>query len=216
MTLLDIILLIILAIGLILGFKRGFFGTITKPLKLVASICLTILISSPIINAWTRPFFVGKVEGWIYNSLLDSTADMSGEITTESMPFLLKLFANMLKIDLSGVDSAATTEEVLTAMAEQMALPVGNFIAVVVTYILLFIALMLILTLLIALLDVVFTTGWLGKVNKFFGLLLGGVIAAVIACLIANVCYKISPSFASGAITEFFKNINPFAIMMQI
>lgn len=74
---------------------------------------------------------------------------------------------------------------------------------------------MLLLTLLIALLDVVFTRGILGKINKVLGLLLGGVIAMVVACVAANIINLISPEAASGAITQFFKNINPFAIMMK-
>ena len=211
----DIILLLIIAVGLVLGFKKGFFGVVTKPLKLVASICLTILISSPIINAWTRPFFAAKVENWIYNSLVESTAGLSGEMTTETMPVLLKLFVEILNVDLTGVENAAT-ESILSAIAQQMALPIGNLIAVVVTYALLFIILMLLLSVLLSLADIILTKGWIGKVNKLLGLLLGGVIASVIACIFANICYKISPTFASGAITEFFKNINPFAIVMQI
>ena len=93
MIVFDILLLVVLLIGCLLGYKRGFFGSITKPLKIIASICLTIVISSPIINAWTRPLFTGKVEGWIYNSLSEAFADSSADIAAEKMPTLLKLFA---------------------------------------------------------------------------------------------------------------------------
>ncbi|MBQ9070295.1 MAG: CvpA family protein [Clostridia bacterium] len=216
LTLLDGILAIVVVIGLLLGYKRGFFGTITKPLKVIASICLTVVIAAPIINAWTRPLFVGKVETWVYNSLIENSANITGENAAESMPVVLKLLAEMLKVDISGIGADATTEEILQAISTSMATPVGNLIAVVVTYAVLFIALMLILTVLIALLDVLFTKGILGRINKFLGLLLGGVIAAVLACVIANIAYKISPTFAGGPVSEFFKNLNPFAVIMKI
>ena len=215
MIVFDILLLVVLLIGCLLGYKRGFFGSITKPLKIIASICLTIVISSPIINAWTRPLFTGKVEGWIYNSLSEAFADSSADIAAEKMPTLLKLFAEMMDLEISAGGSELTSEEVLTALAEKMATPIGNLIAVVVTYAALFIILMLLLTVLIALLDVVFTRGVLGKINKVLGLLLGAVIATVAACIVANVIALISAEAASGVITQFFKNINPFAIMMS-
>ncbi len=215
MTVLDIVLLAILVIGFLLGYKRGFFGSITKPLKIVASICLTIVISSPIINAWTRPLFTSKIEAWIYKSLLEAYPNVTGVAAAESVPTLLRLVAELLKVDISTLGSDATTEEVLSLMASEMAIPIGNLVAVAVTYLALFIVFMLLLTLLISLLDVVFTRGILGKINKFLGLLLGGVIAMVAACVVANVVGAISADAASGAITQFFKNINPFAIVMK-
>ena len=216
LTLLDAILAIVIAVGFLLGYKRGFFGAITKPLKVIATVCLTILISSPIINYWTRPLFVGKVETWIFNSLVENCPEISAEGGFDTMPVILKIFASMMNVDVSAFGESATTEQILGAIAEQMALPIGNLIAVVVTYAALFIILILILSVLIALLDVVFTQGVLGRINKFLGLLLGGVIAAVIACVIANICYRISPTFAGGFVSQFFKNINPFAILMKI
>ena len=216
MTLLDGILIVVLLVGVLLGYKRGFFGTITKPLKVIASICLTIVIASPIINAWTRPLFVGKVETWIYDSLIESGANVTAENATESMPLALRLLAEMLNVDVAGIDTSAGTESLIRAISTAVATPIGNFIAVIVTYVLLFIVTMILLKILIALLDILFARGILGKINKIFGLLLGGVFATVIACIIANVAFKVSPAFASGPITEFFKNINPFAVIMKI
>ncbi len=216
MKVFDIIILLIMAVGVILGCKKGFFGSITKPVKLVASICLTIVISSPIINAWTRPLFVGKVEGWVYSGIMENCPDITAGTAQESLPLMFRLLAETLKLDLSNLDPAATTEDIVTLIAEQLAVPVGNFIAVVVTYAALFVVLMILLTVLVALLDAVFTTGWLGKVNRVLGLLLGAVVAAVIASILANIIGAFAPNVVSGAVSQFFKNINPFSIIMQI
>ena len=212
---LDIILLVILAIGCFLGCKKGFFGAVTKPIKFIASICLTIVIASPIINAWTRPLFVGMIEPWVYNTLLENCPDFGAELSAESLPAILRIVADILNLDLVS-ESASATESILADIASKLAIPIGNFIAVVVTYVALFLILMLVLTILIKLLDTVFTKGWLGKVNKFLGLLLGAVIATVVASIIANIINAIAPSITDGAITQFFKNFNPFSLIMQI
>ena len=216
MTLLDGILIVVLLVGLLLGYKKGFFGTVTKPLKFIASVCITIVVAAPILNAWTRPLFVGKVETWIYDSLVESGANITAENATESMPVALRLLAQILNVDVSGIDASSGTEGLIKAISSAVAAPIGNFVAVVITYVLLFVSIMILLKILIALLDILFARGILGKINKILGLLLGGVFATVTACIIANVAFKVSPEIAGGPITEFFKNINPFAVIMKI
>ena len=215
MTVFDIILLVIMLLGLFVGYKRGFFGSITKPLKLILSICLTIVVSSPIINAWTRPFFTGKVSAWIYSSLLEAYSGATEGVAAEEIPSALKFMAELFNLDMSSLESGASSEEVLSLMADKMAAPIGNLIAVVVTYLALFIIFMILLKLVIWLFDSVFKKGLIGKVNKILGLLLGGVIAMVVACVVANIAGAVSADLARGAVTQFFKNINPFAIVMS-
>ena len=216
MKVFDIIILVIMAIGLILGYKKGFFGSITKPIKLVASVCLTIVISSPIINVWTRPLFTEKVESWIFSAIMENCPELTATTAEKGLPLMFRLIAETLKIDLASLDPAATTEEIVALIAEQMSLPIGNLVAVVVTYVALFIILLILLTVLVALLDAVFTTGWLGKVIKVLGLLLGAVVAAVIVSVLANIIGAFAPSVVSGAISQFFKNLNPFSFLMKI
>ena len=215
---LDIILIIILAIGCFLGFKKGFFGAVTKPIKLIASICLTIVVASPIINAWSGPFFIGMVEPWVYDTLIQSYPDAGAEFSAESLPVVLKIAAELLKLDIPTEGAAGQTavEAVLADISAKMAVPIGNFIAVVATYVALFLIFMILLTVLIKLLDTVFTKGWLGKVNKFFGMLLGAVVATVISSVLANIVNAVAPTVADGAVTQFFINFNPFSLIMQI
>ena len=215
MTILDLILPIMIVIGLLLGYKKGFFATVTKPLKLVFAICITVLVAAPIINAWTRPFFTGKVEAWIYSSLMENCPDITTETATESMPTLLKLMANLFNIDFSATEGISETETVISGISEKMALPIGNLIAVIVTYVLLFIVAKIFTRILLAVLNKFAKKGLLGRVNKFLGFLTGGMIATILACITSSIAYKISPEFASGAISTFIRNINPFAILMK-
>ncbi|MBE6536762.1 MAG: CvpA family protein [Ruminococcaceae bacterium] len=215
MTVLDLILPIIVVIGFLLGYKKGFFETVTKHLKLVFALCLTILTAAPIINTWTRPFFAGKVEGWIYSSLLENCPDITAETASDSLPMLIKLMANLFKVDFSGAEQANSAEEVLSAISKEMSLPVGNLIAVVVTYVALFIVSLVLTKIILAILNKLVKKGLLGRLNKWLGLLFGGMLAAISACIISSIAYRISPEFADGAISTFFRNINPFAILMK-
>ena len=67
MKVFDFVLLAIMLIGMILGYKKGFFGSITKPIKLIASFSLTVVIATPVLNSWTRPLFVEKVREILTN-----------------------------------------------------------------------------------------------------------------------------------------------------
>ena len=215
MTVLDLLLPIIVVIGILLGYKKGFFATITKPLKIVFSICLTILLAAPIINAWTRPYFAGRVQSWIYSSMLENCPDITAETATDSLPLLIRLCAAIYDVDFGAAEQATTAEGVIDAIAEEMALPLGNLIAVIVTYIVLFIVSLIFTKIMLAVLNKLVKKGILGRVNKFLGIFAGGIFAMITACVISNIAYKISPDFASGAISVFFRNINPFAILMK-
>lgn len=215
MTVLDLILPFIVVIGILLGYKKGFFATITKPLKIVFAVCLTILLAAPIINVWTRPYFAGKVQGWIAASMLENCPDITAETASDSLPLLIKLFAAVCDVDFGAAEQATTAEGVINAIAEEIALPIGNLIAVIVTYVALFIVSLIFTKIMLAIIDKLVQKGILGKVNKFFGLLAGGMFAMIASCIISNIAYKISPDFANGAISTFFRNINPFAILMK-
>lgn len=215
MTILDFILPILVVIGFLLGYKKGFFATVTKPLKLVFALCLTVLLAAPVINAWTRPFFAGKVEGWIYSSMLESCPDITAETASDSLPTMIKLMAGMFKVDFSGAEAESTADGVISAISKEMALPVGNLIAVIVTYVALFIVSIILTKILLAILNKLVKKGLLGRVNKWLGLLFGGMLAVIASCIISSIAYKISPDFAGGMISTFFRNINPFAILMK-
>lgn len=215
MTILDLILPIIVVIGLLLGYKKGFFATVTKPLKLVFALCITILAAAPIINAWTRPFFAGKVEGWIYASILENAPDLTADTASESLPTLIKLMAVIFKVDFGSITETAGTDGVVAEISKQMALPIGNLIAVIVTYVALFIVSMILTKILIAILNVLMKKGILGKINKALGFVFGGMLATIFACIISTIAYKVDPDFANGAISVFFRSINPFAILMK-
>ena len=215
MTVLDLLLPIIIVIGLLLGYKKGFFETVSKPLKLVFTICLTIIIAAPVIKVWTRPLFTDKVHGWIYSSLMERCPDITAETASDSLPTILKLTAEIFKIDISTSAELSSAEAIIDAVSEKMAVPLGNLIAVVVTYAVLFFVSLIFTKIMLAILNKCVKKGFLGHVNQILGLITGGMIATIVASIISSVAFKVSAEFASGQISTFIRNINPFAILMK-
>ena len=210
LTILDGILALIMVIGLFLGYKCGFFGAITKPLKFIAAACLTFVISNPLISAWTRPLFTGMANDWIYNSIVEKLPESSG-LTEESVPLFIKILAGLF-----GMGNDATGGTTIESFSAALAAPLGNLIATIVTYLAVFVILFVLLSVLIAIIDGVVDSGPLAVVDKALGLMLGGAIAVVLSCFISNVVSWVAPAFSGGFVYNFFKNFDPFSLILSV
>ena len=208
LTILDGILALIIAVGLFLGYNRGFFETITKPLKIIAAGCLTFMLSNPIITAWTRPLFTEKAYEWIYTSIMEKLPETG--VTEEATPLLIRILAALFGI--GNIEGGATIE----SFSEALAAPVGNLIATVVTYLGVFLILFIILSVLIAIIGTVVDSGPLKVVDKALGLILGLAISVVLASVVANITNWVAPSFTGGFVYNFFKDFDPFSLILSV
>ena len=216
LTIMDGVLAIIILVGVFLGYAKGFFSVITKPVKIIGSACITYCIANPIIEAWTRPFFTEKAYGWINNALLEKSPDLSVDTAGESLPFVLRLIASIFKIDVSAAGSAATSEEIIAEISKSLSVPTGNIIAIAVTYLVLFIAILIVLSIIVAIIGTVIDSGPLAVIDKILGLILGTAIAIVACCIVANITGSIAKEFTGGFVFEFFKNFDPFSLILSI
>jgi uncharacterized membrane protein required for colicin V production len=204
-------------IGALVGCKVGFFKSIAKPIKIIAAISLTVCLAAPIIDAWTRPFFVEKAYGWIFGAIMEKCPELTQETAATGLSPFLMLLAKIFSVDVSGAASEAEgAEEIIGAVSSAIAAPVGNLIAVVVTYIALFILMLIFLGILISLLDKCLNSGPLEVVNRILGFVLGIVVASVIACTVANIIGRFTAGVPGGFVYNFFKGINPFEVVVKI
>jgi uncharacterized membrane protein required for colicin V production len=216
LTILDGVLAIIILVGVFLGYAKGFFSTITKPVKIIGAGCITYCLANPIIEAWTRPFFTEKAYGWINNALLEKAPELSIDTAGESLPFVLRIIASIFKIDVTAAGEAATSAEIISEISKSLSVPTGNLIAVAVTYAALFIAVLIVLSILIAIIGTVIDSGPLAVVDKILGLILGTAIAIVVCCIVANVTGSIAKDFTGGFVYDFFKNFDPFSLILSL
>ena len=215
-TVLDGILAGIVLICLIIGYIKGFFAVVTVPIKIIGAGCLTFCIASPIIDGWTRPFFTEQAYGWINNTLIEKCPEITGASAKDSLPLVLKLTAGMFDIDVAAFGEDATTADLISEISTALSLPIGNVIATAVTYVALFILILIVLSILTAIIGGVIDSGPLMVVDRTLGVLLGGAISIVICCIVANVTVAISSDFAGGFVFEFFKNFDPFSLVLSV
>ena len=217
LTLVDALLALMVLIGSLVGCKVGFFKSIAKPIKIIAAISLTVCLAAPIIDAWTRPFFVEKVYSWIFASIMEKCPELTQETVAEGLSPFLTLLSKIFSVDVGGAASGAEgAEQVISAVSSAIAAPIGNLIAVAATYVMLFIIMLILLSILIAVLDNFVNAGPFEVINRILGFLLGAVVASVIACAAANIIGRFTAGVPGGFVYNFFKGINPFEVVVKI
>jgi uncharacterized membrane protein required for colicin V production len=216
LTVLDGILSAAVLVGLIIGLIKGFFSTISIPAKIIGSAAITYCVANPVIETWTRPFFVEKAYGWINDLLISKCPDITGADAGEKLPLVLKLVAGMFNIDVSALGENATTSDLIAVIAESMSLPVGNLIATAVTYLAIFVIIFLLFSIVTAIIGGFVSSGPLAVVDKVLGMLLGTAISILICSIAANIISGVAPDLQGGFVYEFFKNFDPFSLILSI
>ncbi len=200
MNVLDFVWPIVVILGFVFGYRKGFFASVTRPIKFLASISLTVLVALPVINL-IKPFFTDKIFVWMSTKI-----EEAGVVDALEIPKGIKFLADLLRIEVSEITS-------VDVLVSDLSSRVGGFISIIISYVCLFIIFMLLLTLVIALLNLAFNKGILKKINKILGVLLGGVIAAVAACVLVNIVGAFAPGAIEGPISQFFSRFNPVTIL---
>ena len=214
-TVIDGVLTLTVLICAIIGVARGFFATLSKPVRIIASVCLTFCIASPIISAWTGPYFINRFSMSIEEYLIANCGNITAENALNSLPTLLKLFAFISGVELGSDLENMTGADIISNLAEKLGAAVGNAVAVAVTYLGLFIILSLLLGVVLSVFNKIFSSGVLGVINKILGLIFGLSIGVVLSCLIASIVSNVSPDFLGGFVYDFFKTFNPLSFILS-
>lgn len=213
-TVIDAVLIVIFLACSGVGIFKGFFSTISKPVRVIAAICITFVIASPIIDQWTGPYFEGLFYNDIYEYLVLNLSEVTSSEAISSLPLVLKIFAAISGIEISG-GAEITTDQMITSLSEALAGAIGGVVSLVATYLGLYIIVSILLALVIAILNSMFSKGILGVVNKILGFALGGSVGVVICCIIASIVSGVSDNFVGGFVYEFFKDFSPLDFILS-
>lgn len=160
---LDIIIVILLLIGAIIGYKRGLVGIVVSLASIILSIILSIVLQGPISEALYNRTGVGTIiEQTVYNNLNSSNKEAENDNNIYS----------------SIIDSIIDVDNKKMPI-EQVSKTVTMFILKGVSFILIFIIVSIICYIVQAALNLVFSIPLLHMVNK-----LGGVAAGIIKYLL--------------------------------
>lgn len=156
---LDIVILILILLGAIVGYRKGLVGIVVSLASIIISIVLSFILQAPISEALYNDTGVGKiVEQTVYNNIVSSNKNGEKENTIYD-----NIINSIIKQDTKELTS------------EQIAKTVTMFILKGLSFILIFIVVSIICYIIQAVLNLVFSLPLLNSVNKF-----GGAAAGVI------------------------------------
>ncbi len=227
--LVDIILVAVILIAVISGWKKGFIRTFMGLISFAASIVLTWLLYNPVSKFIYDKFLLGGISRYIENAF-EAELGGSGASLGELFAELPDVFTNFLNRFSNTNDAVTFYSENANATSAQlsrfMAEPIADSLSKIIAFVGLFIIIYIVLKLLTKLLDKIVKLPLLNGVNKFLGIVLGAVLGLFTAWVLAIAFEALLPQLSSlfpklfkentadtTIIMRFLYNFNPFALL---
>lgn len=191
----EIILWAMLVVGVALGIRAGFIRMAAKPVKLILSLVIAISLCVAFADGVIMPIIEKPITNYIYEFLVENCPEISIENVAEELPTVLKMAAGMYGIDLEEIVAQNAGRDILAEITAVLAEPVISIFSTIISFVLLYFISKLVITLLLALVDLIFSNGVFGALNRA----LGGVSGAIIA---------FAAAWALSALIEFLYHIN--------
>ena len=221
----DILILAIVGIGTFIGVKRGFFMTVTKPVKWFAAIVLAFTLCTPFADHVLQPLIEAPITNQITNYLVEECADITAENAGNKMPTILKIAASLADINTDGF-SGDTSEAIIGQLVDKLAVPVVHLISVVLSFIIVYILAKILLKIVLKIINSILDRGFFGVVNKILGGIFGFLFSFVIAWLFVILFgyainipliadFEWAKNFDGGYIYEFFETMSPIELLLS-
>lgn len=221
----DIILIGILAVGAIIGVKRGFILTIAKPVKTFAAIFTAYALSSPFATAIVQPLIQPPITNEIAKYLSKKCADISAQNANTKLPTLLKYAAGKAGVDVTAL-TGENSEQYIQSLVDNLASPAIHIIAVIIAFIALYFLSKLLYTFVVSVVNSTLDHGVVGTLNKVLGCVFTTFFAFVVAWGLTTVFgavislpavanTKWGSEFSGGYIYQFFKSFTPIDLLLS-
>ena len=205
--LVDIILVAVILISVISGWKKGFIRAFMGLISFTASLIATWLLYNPVSKIIYDKFLLGSISGYIEN-VFEAELGGSGASLDQLFAELPDAFINFINRFSNTGDATAFYSENANATASQlsrfMAEPIAETLSKIIAFIGLFIVIYIILKLLTKLLDKIVKLPLLNGVNKFLGVILGALLGIFTAWVLAIAFNSLLPTL-SGLFPKLFK-----------
>ena len=201
MSVLDIIVICILAIFAIAGFVKGFLNTLLSLFGNLASLSIAIVIVKPCARFLDKIFGIVK---WLGNMIVNGLSGIIPDLTESTMTSdevisymgnnrgLIGRFASLF-VDKEKTYGAGAKSDLTQVLTNNM----GNFAATIFTVIILFILIRIAVFILSKIFDAITKKRALSGLDRLLGLLLGLIKGAVVITSVLTIMYTIAPIFPS-------------------
>lgn len=213
---LDILFIVIAAIFIAVGVKRGFIKSLIQSAKLILTIVITYFLGSPVatflkekfIFKGIYDFWYGKIDG-IYQSANASLDTEKFRSNIESVPdFLLNPDKKAEILEATSEEAgAAMVESVSNSIANPMADVVSNILGYVLTFVLAFVVLTIVAWLLTKIADRI---AFIGTANRILGGVFGALVGVIVLTIIAAIIGFIDVNGAAYPDTVIVKLLGDF------
>lgn len=221
---LDLIIVLILVIGSYFGYTRGFFRMVTRPMRLILCVSLSLAFCRAVGESLILPLIEVPITDFIKEYMLERSTDL-GSSGVVKIPTLLKIAAVIfnLPIDVSTDSAESAVEQTVNLLAT----PAINIISVALAFLILLLLLRITFNLLVDIADSFLSLGIIGSLNRFFGVVLSCALAFVVAWLFtqsADLLFR-SPifegsdtvgDFDGGPIYRFFIGFSPLRLLLTL
>ena len=219
----DIVLVAILLLGIIIGAKRGFIGTIAKPVRIASSLGLAFVFCEKVGESLIKPMISAPITTQIAEIINQKYAEVTAA-TSGNLPTIIKLAAGLAGINLEelGVEGENYVEALIGMITE----PIIAIAATIISFVLLFIVLMLVLRVALWLLNMMIDGGFVGVINRVIGCIVTFSFALVIVWAIASLTefvfnipaladMQAIKDFNGGFVYKFFKGLSPLELLLS-
>lgn len=225
---LNVLIIAILLFGIYFGFRRGFVRLAAKPVKVFAAIAITISCCASFGEAVVKPVIDEPITGYVSEYLYENCEGLNESNVSSELPTVLKMAAGIAGVDVEEVAKGAedSGHAVIDAIAQTLADPVINIIAVAIAAVMLYFISKLLIAILFRIIDRCLKGGVVGAVNKLIGTLCGFLFSAIIIWSLVAILELVfhsplcaeNPYFAEfdgSFVYGFFKNYSPIELLLS-
>lgn len=216
----EILLWVAIALGAILGIKAGFISMASKPIKLVLAIVIAFSLCTSVAEGIIAPIIEQPITNYIYDFLVENCPELNIENVAEELPTVLKMAAGIYGINVEEIIAENAGRDIIAEITLTLASPVIHILSIIVSFVLLYIVSKLLVALLLSLVDLIFSNGVFGALNKTLGGISGTVISLAIAWGIAifvEFLYHINGTGLEdpGILYSFFNTYSPIELLLS-
>ena len=221
----DLILVAVVVVGIVLGWRRGFVGIVAKPVKFAASLGISFGFAKAFSTSIVLPMIESPASNYVRDFLYKNCSGITAETAADELPTLMKIAAAVFDIDISQV-AEGSGGSVIDVIAEKLTHPVISMVSIVISFFALLIISNIVLAIAIAIIKSLFKKGILGAFNKVLGVIFGLAFffiiswgLAVIFELIINIPSVSEASWAAefegGFVYAFLNEYNPIELLLS-
>ncbi len=225
-VLFDIVLVVTLLSGAIMGFKNGFVDTVARPVKFVLALVLAFSLAKTVGTFLVEPMIGPAISHKFSTILIEKYSDITAANVDKNLPTLVKLAAGLCGVDVQNVASTADGVSVIESVANAVTEPVVDIISIILGFVIAYFASKLILKFLLMLINAVVNNGIAGKFNRTLGSVISLFLAFVVGWAFTSVCEFIFniPAIAStdaiagftgGPVYRFFRTFTPLDLLLS-